>query len=632
MRENNTMRRKTIIFNIFLCLMCAVPLQAQTAKVLKEVERADALRESYLFEESLEVYRVAREMFVDSLMTADDSLLKLDISDRMLMSENGVSMASFVSAPVVVARHKFSLDDFFLYYPLPDKSWRIVPDKLDSIPHDVSKALYFDDKSDELYWSMADKNGIRNIYRSVHQDTVWSAPNLLNEHLTSMADEIYPMLSSDGKKLYFSSKGLYGVGGYDLYESEWDEGIQDWSTPVNMGFPYSSPSDDFLFVDSPDGRYSVFASNRDCSKDSVWVYVLEYDDMPVRHTVSDVEELRSLASLVPSSDEDAAGSSVNADIPENVDTRRYMLKMTEVRSLRDSLSALAMKVENARIKYGDETDPAKMSSLESELLEYELLMPVLQDSLGKVSSELQDIEMEFLFSGVVIDPDKLLAEADREMVGQNADYVFSRKSFGDPVNLKMLDPEPVFDYSFKVLEEGRFAEDNTLPEGLVYQIQMFSTYNKAKVSQLKGLSPVFETTSSNGRYAYRVGLFNSYADVLANLNTVKRAGFRNAFIVAFNNGKELTVAKARALEAEKKRADTLYEVRIVTGQAELDMAVADGIRQQAAGKDIARSRREDGANVYVVAPFADKETAEKLAAFVRAMGVSDAVCGAIEQK
>lgn len=632
MRENNTMRRKTIIFNIFFCLMCAVPLQAQTAKVLKEVERADALRESYLFEESLEVYRVAREMFVDSLMTADDSLLKLDISDRMLMSENGVSMASFVSAPVVVARHKFSLDDFFLYYPLPDKSWRIVPDKLDSIPHDVSKALYFDDKSDELYWSMADKNGIRNIYRSEHQDTVWSAPNLLNEHLTSMADEIYPMLSPDGKKLYFSSKGLYGVGGYDLYESEWDEGIQDWSTPVNMGFPYSSPSDDFLFVDSPDGRYSVFASNRDCSKDSVWVYVLEYDDMPVRHTVSDVEELRSLASLVPSSDEDAAGSSVNADIPENVDTRRYMLKMTEVRSLRDSLSALAMKVENARIKYGNETDPAKMSSLENELMEYELLMPVLQDSLGKVSSELQDIEMEFLFSGVVIDPDKLLAEADREIVGQNADYVFSRKSFGDPVNLKMLDPEPVFDYSFKVLEEGQFAEDGTLPEGLVYQIQMFSTYNKAKVGQLKGLSPVFETTSSNGRYIYRVGLFNSYADVLANLNTVKRAGFRNAFIVAFDNGKELTVAKARALEAEKKKTDTLYEVRIVTGQAELDMAVADGIRQQAAGKDIARSRREDGANVYVVAPFADKETAEKLVAFVRAMGVSDAVCGAIEQK
>lgn len=632
MRENNTMRRKVIIFNILFCFVCSVSLQAQTGKVLKEVERADALRGSYLFKESLEVYRMAQEMFVDSLMTADDSLLKLDISDRMLMSENGASMTSFVSAPVVVARHKFSVDDFFLYYPMADKAWRPVPNQLDSIPHDFSKALYFVDGSDELYWSMADKNGIRNIYRTEYQDTVWSAPTLLNEHLTSMADEIYPMLSPDGQKLYFSSKGLYGVGGYDLYVSEWDEGSHDWSTPVNMGFPYSSPSDDFLFIDSPDGRHSVFASNRDCSTDSVWVYVLEYDDMPVRHSVSDVEELRALASLVPSSDKDAAGASVNADIPENVDTRRYMMKMTEVRSLRDSLSALGMKIENARIRYGSESDPAKMASLESELLEYELLMPVLQDSLGRASSELQDIEMEFLFSGVVIDPDKLLAEADREMVGQSADYVFSRRNFGEPLVLKMLDPEPVFDYSFKVLEEGQFAEDNTLPEGLVYQIQMFSTYSKANVGQLKGLSPVFESVASNGRYTYRAGLFNTYADVLANLNTVKRAGFRNAFIVAFNNGKELTVAKARALEAEKKKENTLYEVRIVTGQAELDMAVADGIRQQAAGKDIARSRREDGANVYVVAPFADKDSADRLAAFVRAMGVSDATSGAIEQK
>lgn len=632
MRENNTMRRKTIIFIIFFCLVCSVPLQAQTAKVLKEVERADALRGSYLFEESLDAYRKAQEMFVDSLMTADDSLLKLEISDRMLMSENGMSMVSFVSDPVVVARHRFSVDDFFLYYPLPDRSWRPVPNQLDSIPHDFSKALYFADMSDELYWSMADKNGIRNIYRSEYQDTVWSAPTLLNEHLTSVDDEIYPMLSPDGKKLYFSSKGLYGVGGYDIYVSEWDEGARDWSTPVNMGFPYSSPSDDFLFIDSPDGRHSVFASNRDCSKDSVWVYVLEYDDMPVRHSVSDVEELRALASLVPSSDKDTAGSSVNADIPENVDTRRYMMKMTEVRSLRDTLSALGMKVENARIKYGNETDPAKMASLESELLEYELLMPVLQDSLGRASSELQDIEMEFLFSGVVIDPDRLLAEADREMVGQTADYVFSRKSFGDPVSLKMLDPEPVFDYSFKVLEEGQFAEDNTLPEGLVYQIQMFSTYNKANVGQLKGLSPVFETTASNGRYTYRVGLFNSYADVLANLNTVKRAGFRNAFIVAFNNGKELTVAKARALESEIKKKAVLYEVHIPSGESDLDATVLAGLRQQASGKDIAKVPGENGEYMYVVGPFSDKEVAESFAGFARAMGVADAVCKVIADK
>ena len=585
------------------------------------MRRGDSLREKYRFEEASEAYLSASEMFVDSLMTTDDSLLKLDISDRLLMAENGLSMMDFVYTPDVIARHKFSIEDFYLYYPLADGVWRQAPCQLDSTAHPYSKAVYMQDDQDVIYWSAVDKEGIRNIFHSEYQDTVWSAPALLNEHMTSMSDEIYPMLSPDGSKMYFSSVGLYGVGGYDIYVSERDGDTGEWSVPVNMGFPYSSPADDFLFINTEDGRYSVFASNRECSKDSVWVYVLEYDDMPVRKTVTDPEVLMEIAVLEPAgmkSDRDA--KDVKADIPENVDTRRYMMKMSEVRMLRDSIDRLGLEVEDARIRNDEET-----------VLDGEFALISLRDSLSRASALLQEIEMEFLFSGVVIDPDKLLAEADREMTGQNVEYVFTRKESGGPLNLKMLAPEPEFDYSFKILEEGQFAEDNNIPSGLVYQIQMFTSTSPATVAKLKGLSPVFKTKTANGKYIYRVGVFRTYADVLANLNSVKRVGFRNAYIVAFNDGKELTVAKAKALEAENKKS-SLYEVRIETGSGELDMTVAGGIRQQAPGKDIARVEKEDGTKVYVVGPFADKETAENLAGFIRAMGVSDASCTEVSQK
>lgn len=611
------MRRLAVTINIFSLIasvFLSAEASAQTSGALDEMRRGDSLREKYRFEEASDAYVSASESFVDSLMTADDSLLKIEISDRLLMAENGLSMMDFASDPNVIARHKFSVEDFFLYYPLPDRSWRSVPCQLDSAGHEFSRAAYVPEGADVMYWSAADKNGIRNIFHSEHQDTVWSAPALLNEHMTSASDEIYPMLSPDGKKLYFSSAGLYGVGGYDLYMSEWDENTGDWAVPVNMGFPYSSPADDFLFVSTPDGKYSVFASNRDCSKDSVWVYVLEYDDMPVRHSVTDPEELLTLALLDPESgSSDERSSDLESDIPENIDTRRYMEKMSEVRHLRDSIDRLGAAIEDARI-----------SNDEEAVLDGEFALIALQDSLAKASAVLQDIEMEFLFSGVVIDPDKLLAEADREIAGQTAEYVFTRKEFGGSLSLNMLEPEPEFDYSFKILEEGQFAEDNTLPSGLVYQIQMYSSTNKAAVSNLKGLSPVFETKSSNGRYTYRVGVFRTYSDVLSNLNSVKRAGFRNAFIVAFNDGKELTVAKARALEAQKK--SSLYEVRINTGSGELDMTIAGGIRQQAPGKDIARVEKEDGTKIYVVGPFADKATADNLAGFIRAMGTASAEC------
>ena len=615
------MRQVGYIFIFLMTLLHPFNIKAQTSVALDEMRRGDALREKYRFQEASEAYLKASESLVDSLLTADDSLLKLDITDRLLMAENGLSMMDFVYVPDVVARHKFSIEDFFLYYPLPEGSWRQVPCQLDSVAHDFSKAAYVPEGQDEIYWSAVDKEGIRNVFHSEYQDTIWSTPALLNEHMTSVSDEIYPMLSPDGSKMYFSSAGLYGVGGYDIYVSDWDKETGDWSVPVNMGFPYSSPADDFLFISTDDGKYSVFASNRDCSKDSVWVYVLEYDDMPVRRTMTDPDELLAIASLDPAGAESDEGDhDVQADVPENVDTRRYMNTMSQVRMLRDSIDRLGLAVEDARAR--NDADA---------VLGGEMAIIALQDSLSRTSAQLQQIEMEFLFSGVVIDPDKLLAEADKEIAVQSAEYVFTKNEYGGPLSLKMVPPEPEFDYSFKILEEGQFAEDNTLPAGLVDQIQMFSTTTPATVAKLKGLSPVFETRTANGRYTYRVGVFRTYADVLANLNSVKRVGFRSAFIVAFNDGKDLTVSKARALEAEKKKP-SLYEVRVATGTAELDMTVASGIRQQAPGKDIARIEKEDGTKEYVIGPFADHETAENLAGFIRAMGTSGAECVEIPQK
>ena len=573
------------------------------------MNRGDKLREQYRFEEAIEAYE-----------SVDDTLLKAEVSDRILMAENGLSMMDFVYIPTVVARHRFPIEDFFLYYPLPDGRWRETPNQLDSTVHSFSKATYIPDGAQTIYWSAVDKEGIRNIFMSEYQDTVWSVPSLLNEYMTSASDEIYPMLSPDGSQLYFSSAGLHGIGGYDIYVSEKDPATGDWSVPVNMGFPYSSPADDFLFMNTEDSRYSVFASNRDCSKDSVWVYVLDYDDMPVRRALTDPDELKKIARLIPeTSSSDDNDLEVKADIPENVDTRRYMEKMSQVRQLRDSIDDLGIEIEDARTKNDEEA-----------VLDGEFTLIALQDSLAKVSAELQQIEMEFLFSGVVIDPDKLMAEADKEIAAQTADYVFTKNSFGKPLSLKMLDPIPEFDYSFKILEEGQFAEDQTLPSGLVYQIQMFLSSSPVTVAKLKGLSPVFENKTPTGKYIYRVGVFRTYADVLSQLNSVKKAGFKSAFIVAFNDGKELTVAKARALEAEKKAH--LYEVRIETGTDDLDPAIASGIRMQASGKDIARVENEDGTKRYVVGPFSDKSAAEDLVTFIRAMGGGTVSCVEIPQK
>ena len=625
------MTMKRVFFTIYILLtgIFAFPSEAYARADVPDslIFLGDSLHMQYDFEKALDEYEKALE-----ILEKEDSLRTLPLKDKILLSENGRNMSGFAYSPYVVAKHRFSLDDFFLYYPLQERSWRQVPNQLDSVASRLSKAVYVPEDSRKIYFSSEDEDGIRNIYVTEFQDTVWTRPMLLNEHLVSPADEIYPMVSSDGRTLYFASEGLYGVGGYDIYMSEWSDEDKDWSVPVNMGFPYSSPADDFLLVNTDDGRYTFFASNRECSADSVWVYVLEFDNMPVRKAVEDPLQLRELSLLEPSLySAMPEEKEVSTDIPESVDTRKYMEKMAEVRALRDSLSSYSTLLENERNAFALSNDYAERTRLTDIILRREARIPQLQDSLDRATSHLQKIEMEFLFSGVVIDPDKMMDEADREVVGDATAYTFIRMNPGDPLELKMMEPEKKFDYSFKVLEEGQFAEDNSIPDGIVYQIQIFSAINKATVKNIKGLSPVFERRNAGGRYIYRVGLFNTYNDVLSKLNTVKKVGFRSAFIVAYVDGKEVSVSKARSLEAKAREVQKFYNVVIVP-EGELDPVVSEGMRQQAGGKDIARSETEDGKAGYIIGPFGNKAQADSLVSFVSVMGIENVKVTEIENQ
>lgn len=575
--------------------------------------KADSCRMAYNFAEAVQ--------YSESAVEALDSTASARAEEQLLMARNGLNMMSFCSQPTVVAKQTFPLKDFFLFYPLKDHSWRKTPNQLDSLGGDnLSRAIFIPDGSRDIYYSAKDEEGIRNIYATHLTDSLWSVPTLINEQMTSSSDEIYPMLSPDGQSLYFASKGLYGMGGYDLYVSNWNSETNDWDMPVNMGFPYSSPYDDFLFVNTEDGKYSIFASNRECGRDSVTIYVLEYDSMPVRKAVTDVDELRALASLNPARDHSRIDN--DAAVPDegqqNESTKRYMDKMREVRALRDSVARFGKNLEKMRSGLARASGEEK-ARLTAEISDKEMMLPTLNSALNAAVKELQNIEMDFLANGIVIDTRKLQAEADKEIVGASSGYTFSKNSYGPALHLDIMKPKPTFDYSFMILPEGRFAENNTLPEGIIYQIRIFTLGRKATVADLNGLSPVFERTTTSGRHAYSVGLFKSYKDVLSNLNKVKNRGFRDAQIDAFHNGQVINVRKARELESKVR---TLFMVKIFPedGQSLSEQAIA--AVHEHSDKDLIKSV-EAGSVVFTTGPFEDKSQVDVLVAALKAAGAEN---------
>jgi len=573
----------------------------------------DSLRVNYEFQKSINRYRKAIE-------ASRDSLFVMDVEEAMSLSQNGLSMMNYCSRPVVVTKKKFPLEEFFLHYPMQDGAWRRTPNQLDSLASSLVGATFVPDSARTIYYSAPDKDGIRNIYKTHFLDSLWSVPQLLNESITSSSDEIYPVVSQDEKTLYFASKGLYGMGGYDLYMSRWNKETWDWETPINMGFPYSSPADDFLFYNTDDGRYSIFASNRECSRDSVYLYVLEYDSMPLRKAVSGAAELRELAALRPQSSVRTTAAPSEPEAPStSVDIRKYMDKMDDVRALRDSISMYNRELDEMRSKIAT-VDDAERQSLLTDIITREQDLPALQKTLETATRELQSIEMDFLVKGVVIDPEEFLEEEPEPEVEPEVDFTFADNHFGPALSLDMEVPEPEFDYSFMILPEGRFAEDNTLPDGLLYQIQFVSTSRKLQPKELKGLSPVFEKMSVSLHYTYSVGVFRSYNDVLSHLNSVKRLGFRSAFITAFEDGKAISVAAARSME---KKIRQMYMVEILPDDSgSLPDLALTAIRQWT-DKDIIRSE-ESGRVIYKVGPLDDREKADALVTTLKATGVSRA--------
>ena len=282
--------------------------------------------------------------------------------------------------------------------------------------------------------------------------------------------------------------------------------------------------------------------------------------------------------------------------------------------MRDSLTRFNRDLDGMRNEYSSATDERK-AELSSLIQEKELMLPVLNATLQAANKELQAIEMEFLANGVVLDVARLQERADKDIVGAASGYTFTRENYGAPINLDILEPEREFDYSFMILPEGRFAENNTLPEGIIYQIQLFTQSRKATVADLKGLSPVFEKQSGS-RYICSAGLFRTYADALSNLNKVKRQGFRTAEIKAYRDGEPVSVSSARKMENDRMYTVVFYPSN---GQS-LPEGALELFRNT--GMDVSKSM-ENGSVVFKAGPFREKEEAEELISGLKALGAGD---------
>lgn len=565
--------------------------------------KANALHNEYRFNDAKAIY--------DSILkVTTDSIQIQQLNKMIIQCENGIGLVEYLYRPNVIAKKNVALSDFYLYYSdLKDSSWVKNPNPFVNGEHPIYSAIYAPVSHSEYYFAQPDKSGSWNINHSTFNDTTWNAPAMLNEENTSIGDEIFPLVSNDGSKLYFSSNGLFGMGGYDIYMCEWDESTNDWGAPTNLGFPFSSPADDFLFMNTSDGNYSIFSSNRDCAKDSITIYVLQFDNLPIREANPSYEDIVECAKLDVTKSDNESKSDDNQDNTDEGDElyTKYLNVMAQYRELQSEIKKVETEQSENREQYIATEDANILKELETKLLDNDLKIFSLQQSLGELSNTIQSIEMDFIAQGMIFDADDF--DEEEENVEQQQDFQFVKHSFSENRSFVVNEPEVIFDYSFKIGEEAQFALDNTLPEGLIYQIKFVTLTSKGSLERFKGLSPVYENRINSRKYIYNVGLFYSYHEALDQLNVVRRLGFSSAAIVAYNSGESISIQNARKLEKMIKE-NAKYRVVISQYDDRLPAEILSVI-QSMSDKDIAKVV-EQGKTYYIIAPFNSESDAKEL--------------------
>ena len=129
---------------------------------------------------------------------------------------------------------------------------------INSSYYDGSATMTADRKT--MYF-VSDRKGDKkstDIYRVQKDGSTWGKAEALSDYINTTGRETTPYITPDGKFLFFSSDGLPGMGGLDIYVSELKGGV--FGQPVNLGSLVNSFTDDTHFSYYPEFKKGYVAS------------------------------------------------------------------------------------------------------------------------------------------------------------------------------------------------------------------------------------------------------------------------------------------------------------------------------------------------------------------------------------
>lgn len=308
----------TKIILVCLCIMAASSISAQTAKQANQLFEAGKYAEALPVYEKLlgsnpksllYTYRVARCMqeagrYAEALPLFQKTEKKYTLSyfyegecyQAMWKPDDAIaayrmyiieSMSSdrteYVQEQIAIAEKRsryihrvtdvkiidsvyISKADLLRAYPLSKEAGTLTQNADGSI-------TYTNQRSDKRFFAQGSA-----LYQQNRLLSEWEKAESLPATINRGSKQDYPFCMADGTTLYFAAQAEDGMGGWDIYMTRFNPATNTYAAAENIGFPFNSEGNDYMYVIDEQMGIGYFATDRRCTGDQVCVYTFLAED------------------------------------------------------------------------------------------------------------------------------------------------------------------------------------------------------------------------------------------------------------------------------------------------------------------------------------------------------------------
>ncbi len=366
----------------------------------------------------------------------------------------------------------------------------------------------------ELYFVSDRKGGIGmlDIYKSVKNSKGnWDKPVNLGNTINTALNEIMPILSPDGKELYFISEGHSSIGGYDVFLSV-KTGQNTWSEPVNLGYPINTTDDNVYFRPINNGifAYTSFPQPEDINNFDIYRIEIFSEKNPKKVLLKGNLAMENNFSYFG----DCKVSIVDMVLSDTIDTIFPDIINGDFQYV---LTAGNYRIVFSKKDYKQHTEELYVT--------YNYPEPFIE-----INPKFEELQEEIILADNTDEPEyELAAEEQPADILPESDYD-TPLYIEDDNNIEpsITNKEPDIERTITEKPDDNYYSKKA--GDIVYTIQIMALKNPVRPDYFKNVDDIMVQIGNDGFYRYVTGKYYDINDAKYKLNEISAINYQGAFV------------------------------------------------------------------------------------------------------